>query len=213
MPESRCSPVSWLISTLRLASSLRDLAHDLDELREVAHVLRLDRDRDDRLGNVADLLERDHVGTADIVVPANASVRPMTAAMLPAVDLLDHEALGAHEEGDVLDPVLRLRAGDLELHALLECVRRTDRPVAISPAFGSIVMSVTMNERRPVGVGRSAIAIPIRARTSPFQMFGIRYFCATWGLGKMANDHVEDDVVDLRLLRDLLRDDRSRRTR
>ncbi len=40
---------------------LPDLPHDLDEFRQVGHSLRLDGHGDDRLGDVADLLERRHV--------------------------------------------------------------------------------------------------------------------------------------------------------
>ena len=57
------------------------------------------------------------------------------------------------------------------------------RPVAISPAFGSIVMSVTMNAVGP-SVSVFIIAWPIVDPMSPFQMFGMRYRWATWGLGR-----------------------------
>jgi len=57
------------------------------------------------------------------------------------------------------------------------------RPVAISPALGSIVMSVTMNEVGPVE-SVATMAIPTALEVSPFQMFGMRYFWAWRGFGR-----------------------------
>ena len=121
-------------------------------------------------------------GSSERVVPAKASVSPMTAAMFPAGTSSTIRRSGPMNSETCWTRFLIFVPASW---SSIPFLRRPEkrRPVAISPAFGSIVMSVTMNE-----VGPSAsvldIAVPIDEPESPFQMFGIRYFCACIGLGR-----------------------------
>ena len=161
---------------------LGDLPHRLDELRQIPHMFRLDRHGDDRLRDVPDLFERDHRRVVGHRRAGERIGQSDDRGDIAGGDLFDHQPFGTHEQGDVLDPVLELRPHDVELHAFLQASRE-DPAGLISPALGSIVMSVTMN---PVGPELSVdiIATPTGEAMSPFQMFGMRYRCAVSGEGR-----------------------------
>ena len=117
-----------------------------------------------------------------MVVPANASVSPITAAMLPAVTSSTMRRSGPMNRETCW---MRLRVFVPTTASSIPFWRRPEktRPVAISPALGSIVISVTMNDAGP-SASVATIAFPTADSVSPFQMFGMRYFCATRGLGR-----------------------------
>ena len=106
----------------------------------------------------------------------------MTAAMLPAVTSSTIRRSGPMNKETcwirlrILVPTI---ASSIPFCSLPE----KTRPVAISPALGSIVMSVTMNEVGP-SVAVATIALPTSEVVSPFQMLGMRYLWATCGLGR-----------------------------
>ncbi len=118
----------------------------------------------------------------EVVVPAKASVRPITAAMFPA-----GTSSTISRSGPMNSETCWIRffifVPTIESSIPLARWPEKTRPVAISPALGSIVMSVTMNEVGPAA-SVSIIAWPTGEPMSPFQMFGMRYFCAVRGVGR-----------------------------
>ena len=182
MPESRCSPVSWLISTRRLASSFAILRMTSMSFGRSAI----------RFGSMATVTTGSETcrissngaipASAAIVVPAKASESPITAAMLPAVTSSTISRSGPMNSDTCWIRFLVFVPTTLSSIPFWSRPEKT-RPVAISPALGSMVMSVTMNAAGP-SASVATIAFPTADSVSPFQMFGIRYLWATRGLGR-----------------------------
>jgi len=125
------------------------------------------------------------ISIEDTVEPAMASFSPVTAATLPA---------GTRSTSSRSPPMNRPTDCRRFLPAVPETysswpfsrVPENTRPVAISPAWGSIEMSVTMNTTSPSS-STSRIEWATSVESSPRQIRGTRRGWASTGLGKCSH--------------------------
>ena len=212
IPDRRCSPVSWLISTRRLASSFPTF-----------RIVSMSFGRSPMcFGSMATVTTGSETcrissngtisGEFDIVVPANASVRPMTAAMLPAWTSSTMSRSGPMNSETCWTRFLIFVPTIVELHPLDEATRE-------HPAGGDLpgvrVHRDVGDHERGRTLGRGRRTSPCRRSTSgrPARCSGSGTAARPCGAREVLDDHVEDDVVDPGPLRDLARATRRRRNR
>ncbi len=119
----------------------------------------------------------------ETVDPATAALRPTTAAIFPAAISSTEILSGPTIIDRSCTLYLLLDIPDMYSSLPFLSVPLKSRPTAISPAWGSTIIFVTIMLTGPVW-SQTDMAFPISEFMSPFHICGILYFCATSGLGR-----------------------------
>src|SRR6266545_2012556 len=181
---------------------LREEAQGLDELRQVRRRLRLDGDRDDRVGVVDDLLEGLHLLVVAHGRSGDCVSEPDHRDDVPRVDLVDRDAVRADDHRDGLRALGLRHPADPELLAPANLAR-------IEAAGGHFARlgvdddfrhhepdrTVFIDRHHRFADGRLRISFPDDRNPDLLCFERIR---------QVADDHVQHDAVERRLLRELL---------
>src|SRR5438309_3822453 len=181
---------------------LRDEAESLDEFREIGRRFRLDRNRDDRVGVVDDLLERLHVLVVTHGRARDGVLQADDRDHVPGVDLVDRDAVRADDHGDRLRPLGFRHADDPEILAAADLAGeqsargdltrlRVHNDLRDHVADGAVL--VHRHHRLPDG--RLEVPLPDDRDAGLLGLERIR---------QVADHHVQDDAMEGRLLRQLL---------
>ena len=119
--------------------------------------------------------------TVEIVCPARASFNPKSAGIFPAPSSPTCSLI--FDMKKFTDCTLPSRFVSMMLTVCPSfIVPENRRPIATGPAAGSIVIFTIIITVGPLS-SQFKIAFPMSDSRSPFQIFGILYFCATCGGG------------------------------
>src|SRR6266511_254498 len=180
---------------------LREQAQGLDELRQVRRRLRLDGDRDDRVGVVDDLLEGLHLLVVAHGRSGDCVSEPDHRDDVPRVDLVDRDAVRADDHRDGLRALGLRHPADPELLAPANLARIE----ATGGDFARLGIDDNFRHHEPdrtVFIDRHHRFADGRLRVSFPDDRDPDFLCFE-RIREVADDHVQHDVVERRLLREL----------
>src|SRR6266540_776958 len=192
-----------LLVDLHLDARIRlcEQAQRLDEFRQVRRRLRLDGDRDDRIGVVDDLLEGLHLL---VVAHGRAGDRVPQADHrdhVPRVDLVDRDAVRADDHRDGLRALGLRHPADPQLLAPANLARIE----ATGGHFARLGVDDDLRHHEPDGtvfIDRHHRVADGRLRVSFPDDRDPDFLCFE-RIRQLTDDHVQHDVVERRLLREL----------
>src|SRR5438093_6130255 len=181
---------------------LREQPQGLDELRQIGGRLRFDRDRHDGVGIVDDLLERLHVLVVADGRPRDRILEPDDRDDIAGVDLVDRNPVRAHDHRDGLR-ALRLRHADDP-----KLLPAADLP-GEETARGDLARLRVDDDLRHHEPDRTVLVdghhgLPDGRLEVPFPDHRDPGLLGLERVRQVADHHIQHDVVEGRLLRQLL---------
>src|SRR5438552_9429397 len=181
---------------------LREEPQGLDELRQIGRRLRFDRDRHDGVGIVDDLLERLHVLVVADGGAGDRIFQPDDRDDIAGVDLVDRNPVRAHDHRDGLRALRFRHADDPQL------LPAADLP-GEETARGDLARLLVDDDLRHHEPDRAVLGdghhrLPDGRLQVPFPDHRDPGLLGLERVRQVADHHIQHDVVEGRLLRQLL---------